>query len=160
MSAKNRIMFAAIGGMVAVAAVLEFLIVYFRRPIYDFVYFSPYVSWLQIALVATGCAIVAISLFAGIKARLKHGKRPFDKELDHVALRGFAIAMLLLIVLCLTLCCAGLDAGFFEGVALLCLGVYGSVVAVRNNRWGWIIVYLLIFLFAGLIFPAGCCLAV
>ena len=72
MSAKNRIMFAAIGGMVAVAAVLEFLIVYFRRPIYDFVYFSPYVSWLQIALVATGCAIVAISLFAGIKARLKH----------------------------------------------------------------------------------------
>ena len=105
MSAKNRIMFAAIGGMVAVAAVLEFLIVYFRRPIYDFVYFSPYVSWLQIALVATGCAIVAISVFAGIKARLKHGKRPFDKESDHVALMGFAIAMLLLIVLCLTLCC-------------------------------------------------------
>ena len=85
MSAKNRIMFAAIGGMVAVAAVLEFLIVYFRRPIYDFVYFSPYVSWLQIALVATGCAIVAISVFAGIKARLKHGKRPYDKAAEKIA---------------------------------------------------------------------------
>jgi hypothetical protein len=88
-------MFAAIGGMVAAAAVLEFLIVYFRRPIYDFVYFSHYVSWLQIVLVATGCAIVAISLFAGIKARLKHGKCPYDKESDHVALRGFAMPLIL-----------------------------------------------------------------
>ena len=154
MNAKNRILFAAIGGMVAAAAVLEFLIVYFRRPICDFVYFSPYVSWLQIALVATGCAIVAISVFVGIKARLKHGKRPYDKESDHVALRGFAIAMLLLIVLSLTLLSEGLDASLFECAALLCLGVCGSVVAARNNRWGWIIVYLLIFLFAGSIFPA------
>ena len=153
MSAKNRIMFAAIGGMVAVAAVLEFLIVYFRRPIYDFVYFSPYVFWLQIALVATGCAIVAISVFVGIKARSKHVERPFDKESDHIALWGFAIAMLLLVVLSFTLCCAGLDASLFEGVALLCLCLCGSVVAARNKRWGWIIAYLLIFLFAGSLFP-------
>ncbi len=151
---KKKTMFAVIGGMVAAAAVLEFLIVYFRRPIHDFAYFSPYVFWLQIALVATGCAIVAISVFVGIKARSKHVKRPFDKESDHVALWGFAIAMLLLIVLSLTLCSEGYDPSCLEGAALLCLGVYGSVVAARNNRWGWMIVYLLIFLFAGSLFPA------
>lgn len=53
-SVSNRIMFAAIGGMVAVATVLEFWIVYYSGPIDDYLRFSPYVFGSQIILLCFG----------------------------------------------------------------------------------------------------------
>ena len=147
-------MFVSLGVMVAVAAVLEFLIVHYGHPICTFVLTGSNVFALRVAFIATGIAIVAASSIIGIMVRLKHGKRAPDRESDHVALRCFAVAMLLVFVLCFTLYSVGLDAMLFQGAALLCLGTFGSVVAARNKRWGWIIAYLLIFLFFGSLFPA------
>lgn len=53
-SVKNRIMFAAIGGVVAAVTVLEFWIVYYSGPIDDYLRFSPYVFGLQIILLCFG----------------------------------------------------------------------------------------------------------
>lgn len=53
-SVSNRIIFAAIGGMVAAVTVLEFWVVYYSGPIDDFVHFSPYVFGLQIILLCFG----------------------------------------------------------------------------------------------------------
>ena len=151
---KEAKMADALLDIVAVAAVLGFLIGFFARQIGTFVMASPNVLALRIALIAAGSMIVAVSSIIGIVARLKHGKRAPDGESDHVALRGFAVAMLSVMVLCLT--SRGVfDASEFECAALLCLCIFGSAVAARNRRWGWIAVYLLIFLFAGSILPAA-----
>lgn len=146
---EKKTMFVALGAMVAVAAAIEFLIVHYRNPICEFVSSSPHVFALRVALIVTGGVIVAASSIVGIK----RGRRIPDRESDNVALRCFAVAMLLIPVPSWTLSFIGLDASFFSSAASSSLVMFGSVVAIRNKRWGWIIAYLLIFLFWGGLYP-------
>ena len=151
---NTRKLSAVLAGMVAVAAIIEGLIICCHEQIVNFILNSPHVFASRMIMLATGCLIVIISVICDVVLRLKHGRCAHDKESDHIALRGFALAMLLMMVFWMTLYVAGLDATDFEGGALVCLATFGSAVAVRNKRWGWIFVYLLIFLFACSIFPA------
>ena len=138
----------------AFALALEFLIVHCRHPIYEFVSTSPHVLALRVALIAVGGAMVAAACIAGFIARIKHGKCVPGGEGDHLALRCFAAAMFLVMVLCWSLYDVGLDASSFQIAAIAFLAMSGSVVAVRTRRWRWIIVYFILFFFFGALLPS------
>lgn len=91
---KKKTIFVSLGIMVAVAAVLEFLIVHYGHTICTFVLTGSNVFALRVAFIATGIVIVGSSSIIGITVRLKHGTHAPDRESDHVALRCFAVAML------------------------------------------------------------------
>ena len=138
----------------AFALALKFLIVHCSHPIYEFVSTSPHVLALRVALMSAGGAMVVAACIAGFIARVKHGKRVPGGEGDHLALRCFAAAMFLVMVLCWSLYDVGLDASSFQIAAIAFLAMSGSVVAVRTRRWRWIIVYFILFFFFGALLPS------
>jgi hypothetical protein len=137
------------------AAAAEWLIIKYRNPIWEFMFYDSHVSVVRTALMVIGGVIVIAAVAFAVSRRISHRKCDLDIVSDRAALRGFAVAMLLLFVFCWTLMCSvhG-DAMPFQAGAMSCLVVVGSVVAIRAKRKRWIIVYWLIWMFAGALCPA------
>ena len=105
-------------------------------------------------MVIGGVIVIAAAAFA-VSRRISHRKCDLDIVSDRAALRGFAVAMLLVLVFCWTLMCElGCDAMPLQAGAMSCLALFGSLVAIRVKRKRWIIVYWLIWMFAGAVCPA------
>ena len=148
-----RIILVSSLALAAVAA--EWLIIKYRNPIREFMFYDSHVSVVRTALmVIGGMFIVAAAAFA-VSRRISHRKCDLDIVSDRAALRGFAVAMLLVFVFCWTLMCSVLcNAMPFQAGAMSCLAVVGSVVAIRAKRKRWIIVYLLIWMLFVALAPA------
>ena len=139
--------------VLAVAA--EWSIVKYRNPIREFMFYDPHGSVVRTALVVIGGMIIVAAAAFAVSRRISHRKCDLDIVSDRAALRGFAVAMLLVVVFCWTLMCSvhG-DAMPFQAGAMSCLAVVGSVVAIRAKRKRWIIVYLLIWMLFVALAPA------
>ena len=139
--------------VLAVAA--EWSIIKYRNPIREFMFYDPHVSVVRTALVVIGGMIIVAAAAFAVSRRISHRKCDLDIVSDRAALRGFAVAMLLVVVFCWTLMCSvhG-DAMPFQAGAMSCLAVVGSVVAIRAKRKRWIIVYLLIWMLFVALGPA------
>ena len=139
----------------ALAAGVEWLIIKYRDPIREFMFYDSQVSIARMALMVTGGLIVVAAVAFAVSRRISHRKCDLDIVSDRAALRGFAVAMLLVLVFCWTLMCElGCDAMPLQAGAMSCLAVVGSVFAIRAKRKRWIIVYWLIWMFAGALCPA------
>lgn len=139
----------------ALAAGVEWLIIKYRNPIREFMIYDSHVSVVRTALMVIGGVIVIAAAAFAVSRRISHRKCDLDIVSDRAALRGFAIAMLLVLVFCWTLMGSVLcDAVPFQTGAMSCLAVVGSVVAIRAKRKRWIIVYWLIWMFASALWPA------
>ena len=137
------------------AAGVEWLIIKYRNPIREFMFYDSHVSVVRTALMVIGGVIVIAAVAFAVSRRISHRKCDLDIVSDRAALRGFAIAMLLVSVFCWTLMGElGCDAMPLQAGAMSCLAVVGSVVAIRAKRKRWIIVYWLIWMFAGALCPA------
>jgi hypothetical protein len=118
-------------------------------------FYDSHVSVVRTALMVIGGVIVIAAAAFAVSRRISHRKCDLDIVSDRAALRGFAVAMLLVLVFCWTLMGSVLcDAMPFLAGAMSCLAVVGSVVAIRAKRKRWIIVYWLIWMFAGALAPA------
>ena len=139
--------------VLAVAA--EWSIIKYRNPIREFMFYDPHVSVVRTALVVIGGMIIVAAAAFAVSRRISHRKCDLDIVSDYAALRGFAVAMLLVVVFCWTLMCSvhG-DAMPFQAGAMSCLAVVGSVVAIRAKRKRWIIVYILIWMLFVALAPA------
>ena len=139
--------------VLAVAA--EWSIIKYRNPIREFMFYDPHVSVVRTALVVIGGMIIVAAAAFAVSRRISHRKCDLDIVSDRAALRGFAVAMLLVVVFCWTLMCSvhG-DAMPFQAGAMSCLAVVGSVVAIRAKRKRWIIVYILIWMLFVALAPA------
>lgn len=139
----------------AFAAAVEWLIIKYRNPIREFMIYDSHVSVVRTALMVIGGVIVIAAAAFAVSRRISHRKCDLDIVSDRAALRGFAVAMLLVFVFCWTLMGSVLcDAVPFQAGAMSCLAVVGSVVAIRAKRKRWIIVYWLIWMFASALWPA------
>ena len=138
-----------------VAAGVEWLIIKYRNTIREFMFYDSHVSVVRTALMVIGGVIVIAAVAFAVSRRISHRKCDLDIVSDRAALRGFAIAMLLVSVFCWTLMGElGCDAMPLQAGAMSCLAVVGSVFAIRAKRKRWIIVYWLIWMFAGALCPA------
>ena len=142
--------------LVLAAAGAEWSIIRYRIPIQEFVFYnSSYVWGVRVALMVIGGVIVIAAVAFAVSRRISHRKCDLDIVSDRAALRGFAVAMLLVLVFCWTLMCSVLcDAMPFQAGAMSCLAVVGSVFAIRAKRKRWIIVYLLIWMLFVALAPA------
>ena len=139
----------------ALAASVEWLIIKYRNPIREFMIYDSHVSVVRTALMVIGGVIVIAAAAFAVSRRISHRKCDLDIVSDRAALRGFAIAMLLVLVFCWTLMGSVLCYAVpFQTGAISCLAVVGSVVAIRAKRKRWIIVYWLIWMFASALWPA------
>ena len=139
----------------ALAAGVEWLIIKYRNPIREFMFYDSHVSVVRTALMVIGGVIVIAAAAFAVSRRISHRKCDLDIVSDRAALRGFAIAMLLVLVFCWTLMGGlGCDAMPLQAGAMSCLALFGSLVAIRVKRKRWIIVYWLIWMFAGALCPA------
>lgn len=139
----------------ALAAAVEWLIIKYRNPIQEFMLYNSHISVVRMALMVVGGMIIVAAAAFAVSRRISHRKCDLDIVSDRAALRGFAIAMLLVLVFCWTLMGSVLcDAMPFQTGAMSCLAVVGSVVAIRAKRKRWIIVYWLIWMFASALWPA------
>ena len=139
----------------ALAAGVEWLIIKYRNPIQEFMIYDSHVSVVRTALMVIGGVIVIAAAAFAVSRRISHRKCDLDIVSDRAALRGFAIAMLLVLVFCWTLMGSVLCYAVpFQTGAMSCLAVLGSVVAIRAKRKRWIIVYWLIWMFASALWPA------
>jgi ABC-type xylose transport system permease subunit len=133
---------------------VEWLRIKYRNPIREFMFYDSHVSVVRTALMVIGGVIVIAAAAFAVSRRISHRKCDLDIVSDRAALRGFAVAMLLVFVFCWTLMCSDYDAMPFQAGVMSCLAVVGSVVAIRAKRKRWIIVYWLIWMFAGALCPA------
>lgn len=140
----------------ALAAAVEWSIIKYRNPIREFMFYDSHVlSVVRTALIVIGGMIIVVAAAFAVSRRISHRKCDLDIVSDRAALRGFAVAMLLVLVFCWTLMCSvDGDAMPFQAGAMSCLAVVGSVVAIRAKRKRWIIVYFLIWMLAGALAPA------
>ena len=139
----------------ALAAGVEWLIIKYRNPIQEFMIYDSHVSVVRTALMVIGGVIVIAAAAFAVSRRISHRKCDLDIVSDRAALRGFAVAMLLVLVFCWTLMGSVLCYAVpFQTGAMSCLAVLGSVVAIRAKRKRWIIVYWLIWMFASALWPA------
>ena len=139
----------------AIAAGVEWLIIKYSNPIREFMFYNSQVSIVRTALMVTGGLIVVVAAAFAVSRRISHRKCDLDIVSDRAALRGFAVAMLLASVFCLTLMSVvGCDAVPLQAGAMSCLTLLGSVVAIRAKRKRWIIVYFLIWMLVGALAPA------
>ena len=139
----------------ALAAGVEWLIIKYRNPIREFMFYDSHVSVVRTALMVIGGVIVIAAAAFAVSRRISHRKCDLDIVSDRAALRGFAIAMLLVLVFCWTLMCElGCDAMPLQAGAMSCLAVVGSVFAIRAKRKRWIIVYIIIWMLVGTLAPA------
>lgn len=137
------------------AAGVEWLIIKYRNPIREFMFYDSQVSIVRTALMVTGGLIVVVAAAFAVSRRISHRKCDLYIVSDRAALRGFAVAMLFVFVFCWTLMGElGCDAMPLQAGAMSCLAVVGSVFAIRAKRKRWIIVYFLIWMFAGALAPA------
>ena len=139
----------------ALAAGVEWLIIKYSNQIWEFMFYDSHVSVVRTALMVIGGVIVIAAAAFAVSRRISHRKCDLDIVSDRASLRGFAVAMLLVLVFCLTLMCeVGCDAMPLQAGAMSCLAVVGSVFAIRAKRKRWIIVYFLIWMLAGTLAPA------
>ena len=139
----------------ALAAGVEWLIIKYRNPIREFMFYDSHVSVVRTALMVIGGMIIVAAAAVAISSRISRRKCDLDIVSDRAALRGFAVAMLFVFVFCWTLMgTVGCDAMLFQDGAMSCLAVVGSVFAIRAKRKRWIIVYFLIWMLAGTLAPA------
>ena len=139
----------------ALAAGVEWLIIRYSNPIREFMIYDSHISVVRTALMVIGGVIVIAAAAFAVSRRISHRKCDLDIVSDRAALRGFAIAMLLVLVFCWTLMGSVLCYAVpFQTGAMSCLAVLGSVVAIRAKRKRWIIVYWLIWMFASALWPA------
>ena len=139
----------------ALAAGVEWLIIKYRNPIREFMFYDSHISVVRMALMVIGGVIVIAAAAFAVSRRISHRKCDLDIVSDRAALRGFAVAMLLVFVFCWTLMCSvRCDAMPFQAGAMSCLAVVGSVVAIRAKRKRWIIVYFLIWTLTVALAPA------
>jgi len=138
----------------ALAAGVEWLIIKYRNPIREFMFYDSHISVVRMALMVVGGMIIVAAAAFAVSRRISHRKCDLDIVSDRAALRGFAVAMLFVLVFCWTLMCSDCDAMPFQAGAISCLALFGSVVAIRANRKRWIIVYLIIWMLAGALAPA------
>ena len=140
--------------LVLAVASAEWLIIMYRDPIREFMFYNTQVSIVRTALMVTGGLIVVVAAAFAVSRRISHRKCDLDIVSDRTALRGFAVAMLLVLVFCLTLMSVvGCDAVPLQAGAMSCLALFGSVVAIRAKRKRWIIVYFLIWMLVGALAP-------
>ena len=133
----------------------EWLIIMYRDPIREFMFYDSQVSIARTALMVTGGLIVVAAVAFAVSRRISHRKCDLDILSDRAALRGFAVAMLLALVFCLTLMSiVGCDAVPLQAGIMSCLALLGSVVAIRAKRKRWIIAYWLIWVLTGALAPA------
>ena len=138
----------------ALAAGVEWLIIKYRNPIREFMFYDSHVSVVRTALMVIGGVIIALAAALAVARRAFHRKCGIEIVSDRVALRGIAVAMLFAVVLCSTLECDGwCDVAQFEATVMSCFVWFGSIVAIRAKRKWWIFVYFLIWMFAGLLLP-------
>ncbi|MBQ4385288.1 MAG: hypothetical protein II823_05135, partial [Kiritimatiellae bacterium] len=134
---------------------VEWLIIKYRNPIREFMFYDSHISVVRMALMVIGGVIVIAAAAFAVSRRISHRKCDLDIVSDRAALRGFAVAMLLVFVFCWTLMCSvRCDAMPFQAGAMSCLAVVGSVVAIRAKRKRWIIVYFLIWTLTVALAPA------
>ena len=139
----------------ALVAGVEWLIIKYRNPIREFMFYDSHVSVVRTALMVIGGVIVIAAAAFAVSRRISHRKCDLDIVSDRAALRGFAVAMLLVLVFCWTLMGElGCDAMPLQAGAMSCLALFGSLVAIRVKRKRWIIVYWLIWMLAGTLAPA------
>ena len=144
-----------ISSLALAVASAEWLIIMYRDPIREFMFYNTQVSIVRTALMVTGGLIVVVAAAFAVSRRISHCKCDLDIVSDRAALRGFAVAMLLVLVFCWTLMGElGCDAMPLQAGAMSCLALFGSLVAIRVKRKRWIIVYWLIWMFAGALCPA------
>ena len=144
-----------VSSLVLAAAAVEWLIIKYRNPIREFMFYNSQVSIVRTALMVTGGLIVVVAAAFAVSRRISHRKCDLDIVSDRAALRGFAVAMLFVFVFCWTLMGElGCDAMPLQAGAMSCLALFGSLVAIRAKRKRWIIVYWLIWMFAGALCPA------
>lgn len=141
--------------LVLAAAGAEWSIIRYRIPIQEFVFYnSSYVWGVRVALMVIGGVIIALAAALAVARRAFHRKCGIEIVSDRVALRGIAVAMLFVFVLCLTLAhVAWCDVAQLEATVMSCFVWFGSIVAIRAKRKWWIFVYFLIWMFAGLLLP-------
>lgn len=139
----------------ALAAVgVEWLLIAYRDPLHVFISYDPHVSVVRTALMVAGGLIVVAAAALAVSRRISPRRRALAIVSDRAAVRGFAVAMLLVWVFCWTLMgCVGCDATSFGAGAQSFLTLFGSAVAIRAKDKWWIIVYWLIWLLCG----ALCC---
>ena len=139
----------------ALAAGVEWLIIKYRNPIREFMFYNSHISVVRMALMVVGGMIIVAAAAFAVSRRISHRKCDLDIVSDRAALRGFAVAMLLVFVFCWTLMCElGCDAMPLQAGAMSCLAVVGSVFAIRAKRKRWIIVYWLIWVLTSALAPA------
>ena len=144
-----------VSSLALAAAAVEWLIINYRNPIREFMFYDSHVSVVRTALMVIGGVIVIAAAAVAISSRISHRKCDLDIVSDRAALRGFAVAMLFVLVFCWTLMgTVGCDAMPLQAGAMSCLAVVGSVFAIRAKRKRWITVYWLIWMFAGALCPA------
>ena len=144
-----------VSSLVLAAAAVEWSIIKYRNPIREFMFYDSQVSIVRTALMVVGGMIIVAAAAFAVSRRISHRKCDLDIVSDRAALRGFAIAMLLVLVFCWTLMGElGCDAMPLQAGAMSCLALFGSLVAIRVKRKRWIIVYWLIWMFAGALCPA------
>ena len=139
----------------ALAVAAEWLIIKYRIPIMDFLFYDQHVSVVRTALRVVGGMVALSAIAFAVSRRISRCKCDMNIMSDFAALRGFAVAMLFVLVFRLTLMVVVFcDAMLFEIGAMSCFTLFGSVVAIRANRKRWIIVYLIIWMLAGTLAPA------
>ncbi len=144
-----------VSSLALAVASAEWLIIKYRNPIREFMFYDSHVSVVRTALMVIGGVIVIAAAAFAVSRRISHRKCDLDIVSDRAALRGFAVAMLLVLVFCWTLMCElGCDAMPLQAGAMSCLVVVGSVFAIRAKRKRWIVVYFLIWMLAGALAPA------
>ena len=137
------------------AAAVEWSIIMYRNPIWEFMFYDSHVSVVRTALAVIGGMIIVAAVAFAVSRWISHRKCDLDILSDRAALRGFAVAMLLALVFCMTLMSiVECDAMPLQAGAMSCLALFGSLVAIRVKRKRWIIVYWLIWMFAGALCPA------
>ena len=144
-----------VSSLALAAASAEWLIIMYRDPIRKFMFYDSHVLVVRTALMVTGGLIVVAAVAFAVSTRISHRKCDLDILSDRAALRGFAVAMLLVLVFCWTLMCmVGCDAVPLQAGAMSCLALLGSVVAIRAKRKRWIIAYWLIWMLFAALCPA------
>ena len=137
------------------AAGVEWLIIKYRNPIREFMFYDSQVSIVRTALMVIGGMIIVAAVAFAVSRWISHRKCDLDILSDRAALRGFAVAMLLALVFCMTLMSiVECDAMPLQAGAMSCLALFGSLVAIRAKRKRWIIFYFLIWMLAGTLAPA------
>ena len=140
--------------LVLAVASAEWLIIMYRDPIREFMFYDSHISVVRMALMVVGGMIIVAAAAFAVSMRVSHRKCDLDIVSDRAALRGFAVAMLLALVFCLTLMSVvGCNAVPLQAGAMSCLALFGSLVAIRVKRKRWIIVYWLIWVLTGALAP-------